>query len=277
MLLVMTLPLWNGACKKGIDHLPIPPEKTYDVSEYHLTYPYINDPATFPLLFRKTYDGSGKIVTEMDCSIFYPPPYSGPPLQEHDMIISHKGSIVYGVDKQNLTDTVMSVLLNGNGRPAQCTISADIDDNQYNRSGETDYFTYRDNRIFSIHSVLSPPAVDPSGRTDTVRYDSLGNVTSFGVFNYIYDYDRKIKEQFYITDIMQFDDGYYYLQYLGYFPEVTNPVNVRVSQVFTYPFLISNLTEEQFDSENKLIGYYCQPIVNSGGVGFAATTTWHQQ
>ncbi len=48
-------------------------------------------------------------------------------------------------------------------------------------------------------------------------------------------------------------DTYYLLQYMGFFPEVTNPVNVRIhgeAGVFH-----GDIKDHQFDSEGKLISY----------------------
>ena len=88
---------------------------------------------------------------------------------------------------------------------------------------------------------------------DTIRYDNYGNVLSHGTTRYQYDYSKKPRQQFYCDDFMGADESFYLLQYLGYFPELNNPVNLRT---YTYTEEFSGpLTDHQFDGEGRLISY----------------------
>jgi hypothetical protein len=53
---------------------------------------------------------------------------------------------------------------------------------------------------------------------------------------------------------MGIESNFYLLQYLGFFPEVTSPVNVRTG-VTTGSDTGGPLTDQQFDAEGRLIGY----------------------
>ena len=88
---------------------------------------------------------------------------------------------------------------------------------------------------------------------DTIRYDNYGNVLSIGTMTYQYDYSKRPRQQFYCDDFMGDDEPFYLLQYLGYFPEINSPVNLRTytsAVVFRGP-----LTNHQFDGEGRLISY----------------------
>ena len=90
-------------------------------------------------------------------------------------------------------------------------------------------------------------------------YDKFGNILSFNGNTYQYDYSRKAKQQFYCDDFMGNCEPFYLLQYLGFFPEVNNPPNIR-THVETTVFH-GDLTNHKFDHEGKLIGYdFYEPV-----------------
>jgi hypothetical protein len=66
---------------------------------------------------------------------------------------------------------------------------------------------------------------------------------------------------------MERDRVFYLLQYLGFFPEVTNPPNLRTRAATTDIPQGLPLTNPQFDPEGKLISY--------GFIEGTTTITWN--
>src|ERR1700736_6617077 len=118
-----------SSCRKGIDpihYFPNPLSSDNQVVEYHKTS-YDNEnrppyPAHFPYLFKKTYDRSGKTVTEIDCC-FEDSRHFSELVQSyyHEFKVSQRGRMIYLINKQltksNIPDTVARVALNEDGRP----------------------------------------------------------------------------------------------------------------------------------------------------------------
>jgi hypothetical protein len=63
-------------------------------------------------------------------------------------------------------------------------------------------------------------------------------------------------------DYMQSDWPFYLLQYLGFFPEVTNPVNIRTNLVADAS-LNGPILNHKFDADGKVISY---DFISTGGV-----------
>lgn len=270
--------LFFCACKKA-SSLPrvIQQKLACDVAQYSLNlggYPTLNDTT----LFQKTYDAEGKAVTEIEC-VFYEPYASdlnggyiyGP---HHDLLVTKSGSSLILRDKNNLADTVMVVLFNKDGRPASCVASpaGNLTDT-HNLISDTESFTYKGGRVFSVKTV------DFQTEVDTVQYDSLGNLLSFAGNTYIYDYYRQATESFYIMDYQPRSHGYYLLQYLGYFPEVTNTTNIRSALSNLYLRYQANLGEEQYDSAGRVIGFNFHFVQGYGFESMPLSTaiTYHCQ
>jgi hypothetical protein len=268
--------LFPGACKKA-STLPrvIQQKLACDVSQYSVNMGGSSPNVT---LFQKTYDAQGKSVKEIECVFFEP--YSSYGLTvsgtsygaQHDLLVSKSGSSLLLRDKNNLADTAMVVLLNGDGRPVSSitNLAGNITDSYH--YGDTENYTYRGARIFSVQSVRFQ-------QVDTVKYDSLGNLLSFAGNTYVYDYDRQASESFYNTDYQALFHGYYLLQYLGYFPEVTNTTNIRSTVSNSYLLAEANLGEEQYDPDGRVIGFNTHFIQGSNFSGnpWATTITYHCQ
>jgi hypothetical protein len=231
------------------------------VAEYHVTQFDPLFPTPPPFLFRKTFDPSGRIVQEIDCNF------------ENDILpadllsstlhlkIGQKGRVVYLIKKDavktDLPDTVVRIYLNEKGRPDSCIGGPGSDPQAGSESFEKEYYTYEDNRVTEVKSNIT---FISGGHTsffdgkDTVKYDKYGNPLSFASNSYTYDYTRKARQQFYCDDFMGIESDFYLLQYLGFFPEVTSPVNVRTG-VNTGSDTGGPLTSQRFDQQGKLIGY----------------------
>ena len=67
---------------------------------------------------------------------------------------------------------------------------------------------------------------------------------------------------------MEVDRVYYLLQYLWFFPEVTNPPNLRTAVTTVDSDFPVAVVDPQFDSDGKLISYG----LSYGG---ATTITWN--
>jgi hypothetical protein len=250
------------ACKKTNHSSPLPrDQETLLVDEYHLPQ-YDGALLDFPLLFKKKYDHSGKL-NEMDFSFenTFVPSYS----LEHDYSIVGKGQKVYLLKLTDPGDTGVIVTLNGQDRVTSCHIAKEVND--IHGIPETEYFYYKGDRIWYIKTVPDP-GVDQwfSTSYDTVHYDSHGNPAVFGPNTYQYDYSRKIEFQYYIDDQMESNPGYYICQYLGYFPEVTSPLNLR-SHVQADEFNLT-LSDYQFDAAGRMISY-------TYSIFGAVTIAWH--
>jgi hypothetical protein len=241
-----------------------------DVANYSL---YLDgSPIINVSLFQKTYDAQGKAVTEIQCVFFEPyfDGYSGFGPQ-HDLLVTKTDSLLILRDKNNLADTAMMVLFNKAGRPVSSitSLAGNITDS-YSHYGDTENYTYRGGRIFSVEVVGS--------QVDTVQYDSLGNLLSFAGNTYIYDYYRQATESFIITDYQPRTHGYYLLQYLGYFPEVTNTTNIRSSLSNSSLFETANLDGEQYDPAGRVIGfstYFLQGSIFGNTPPWVTTITYH--
>lgn len=260
--IVFTCSIFFFSCNKineilDHSHLPLP---TCEVAEYHV--PFLDGFfLDFPLMFRKTYDAKGNLE-EIDFAFSNTLGFLA---AAHDMIVKYSGQRVFLLSKANPSDTTMTIILNIQGRPVSCTIAAELNDDEGHGYGDTEYFTYKNNRIFSIRGVNSAPHGYQA--TDTVFYDTHGNPSRFGANSYQYDYTKKVKQQYLDDDQQEYTLGYYICQYLGYFPEVTSPPNLRThvqADEFTY-----NLTAYRFDWEGKLVSY------SYGGTTADVIVAWH--
>ena len=95
-------------------------------------------------------------------------------------------------------------------------------------------------------------------KTDTVRYDKYGNPVSYGFNSYTYDYSRKAGQKFYADVFMGIESDFYLLQYLGFFPEINNPPNVRMSEKNSDAAEGGPLAGQTFDAQGKLTGFSLQ-------------------
>lgn len=231
------------------------------VAEYHVAMFDALFPTPPPYLFRKTFDPSGRIVTEIDCNFtndILPTDLLSTTLH---LKIGQKGPVVYLIKvdtlKADFPDTVIRIYLDEKGRPDSCIGGPGSDPQAGSGSFEKEYYTYKDNRVtevkMNVTFVIGGSAFSFDA-ADTVKYDKYGNPMSFGGNVYTYDYTRKARQQFYCDDFMGNESNFYLLQYLGFFPEVTSPVNVRTG-VNTGSDTGGPLTDQQFDKEGKLIGY----------------------
>ena len=279
--LFFTMLLFLGACKKASTvGRAIQQKLACDVSRYSVSA-YDNQSGVVDdvNLFQKIYDAAGKNVTEIQCAFFEPySPYGvdiggsflfGP---THDLLVYKNGSSLILRDKTNSTDTAMVAILNGAGRPVSCILSLQGVLTDDSHLVDTETFVYKGSRIFSVQGTLS-------GLTDTVRYDSLGNLLSFAGNTYIYDYYRPTVESFYMTDYEAKDHGYYLLQYLGYFPEVTNTSNIRSNLSNSYLMDAANMGEEQYDADGRLVGFNTHFVqgYNFGSGSWSQAVTYHCQ
>ncbi|MEJ7738565.1 MAG: hypothetical protein WKF97_14135 [Chitinophagaceae bacterium] len=239
------------SCSKIIDWKNIthnPKGNGCDVAEYHLPY-YDDYSIPFPFLFKKKYDPSGKIVKEIDCSFWN---ISSPARLAHlELTLVRKERNLLFLDKYNQFDTVMSAYLNNYGR-VESLIGSDKLIN-YEEKIRSNKFFYANNRLTAVETIITDADGNKTSQLNSVSYDSYGNILSFRNNTYQYDYNRKANQQFYVDDYMDYDNGYYLLQYLGYFPEVTNPLNIRV-RVETTVFK-ENLINHSFDADNRLTSY----------------------
>jgi hypothetical protein len=231
------------------------------VAEYHVAQFDALFPTPPPYLFRKTYDPSGRIVQEIDCNFtndILPTDLLSTTLY---LKIAQKDRVVFLIKKDTLkaalSDTLVRIYLNENGRPDSCIGGPGSEPQAPPGSFEKEYYTYKDNRVtvvkMNITFVIGGSAFSEDG-ADTVKYDKYGNPSSFGGMSYTYDYTRKARPQFYCDDYMGNESNFYLLQYLGYFPEVTSPVNVRTG-VNTGGDTGGPLYDQRFDAEGRLIGY----------------------
>jgi hypothetical protein len=237
------------------------------VAEYHYGIYDLINPEAMPYLFKKTFDPSGKLVREIDCYFWSEesPHEITTPQFHHTLVVEQKGYMIYFFNKNNLknrsSDTVASVKLNKDGRPQQCIANAELISPRISfglDSMVTEEYIYRDNRVFAVKSKFlrtgSFPGMHPSIMIDSLYYDFYGNLLSFGLNNYQYDYSRKADHQFYSMDYMKGNWPFYLLQYLGFFPEVTSPVNIRTNLIADES-LNGPLLNHVFDAEGKLVSY----------------------
>ena len=262
------------SCNKSIDpiygdHNPL--QGGNQVAEYHIPLydPYY--PPHFPFLFKKIYDHTGENLQEIQCSFWNDQAPASPEcncrggvfLSElyHDFLVRHDGRKIFllnkfpyfGIFTPNpipLPDTVAVITLDDKGRAGSCRANFELNLLNINTEvGETQYYIYKNDRLFAIKTIE-----DNRGTLiDTINYDKYGNILSFNGNTYQYDYSRKARLQFYCDDLMGNDDTFYLLEYLGFFPEITSPVNIRTHvEAITFH---GDLSNHQFDAEGRLTGY----------------------
>ena len=252
------------SCQKSsdrFDNFRNPLQGDCQVAEYHIGYP--DYPAGIPFLFKKTFDPSGKTLKEIDC-VFWPeigPPEISEPEYHHIFKIEQHGRMIFVINKVtnkgNIPDTVARITINNDGRVKSCIANSELFPfglpliNSLD-SLVTEEYIYRENRVLAVKSNYIGP--DPETRIDSLKYDKYGNVLAFGTNTYQYDYTRKAKQQFYCQDYMGSDWPFYLLQYLGFFPEVNSPVNIRTYIIGSGDYY-GDLTNHKFDAEGKLISY----------------------
>ena len=254
-VMVLAASFINWSCSKiNWKDLDVDPKKQVskcDVAEYHQPH-YDQENLGFPFLFKKTYDQSGKKVKEIDCSFWSA---IGPSTMVHHVLLVHqKGQRLYLLEKNNPDDTVMKANLNNKGRVEYYETNGSLDWGNPVTSTFAS-FIYKNNRLVFI-STGGTYWGGWSGVTggDSLIYDTQGNLLAFGSNSYEYDYTRTSTEQFYIDDFIEGPNkGYYLLQYLGFFPEVTNPPNLRLYGDAI--FYEGDYVNHTFDAEGRLTGY----------------------
>ena len=257
-----------SSCHKnidGFDDFPNPLNSTIQVVEYHKTLydstfpaPY---PAHFPYLFKKIYDPSGKIVTELDCSIeddrgLYGFLYG----YYHEFKVAQKGQMIYlinkALSKSIIPDTVARIKINEEGRPEYCSVNNELVNDLPFATSAMEHYVYKNYRLIAIKSGYTG---DPFTQKaiDSLKYDQFGNILSFNNNSFQYDYSRKAKQQFYCEDFMGGGvQPFYVLEYLGFFPEVNSPTNIMIYK--SNAVFQSALTNHQFDGQGRLISYDSQ-------------------
>jgi len=254
LTVVLAASLINWSCSKinwkDIDADQKQQVSKCDVAEYHIsTYDQYN--LGFPFLFKKKYDQSGKKVKEIDCSFWSAIPPDD--MRHHVLLVHQKDHRLYLLDKNNPNDTVMKVHLNNKGRVEYYETNGSLDwGNGATRTFGS--FVYKSNRLVLFRWAYTNSWGTIPFVEQPLDYDSQGNLLAFAGHTYEYDYTRTAAAQFYIDDFMGgFNNGYYLLQYLGFFPEVTSPPNLR-SYVNATVF-VGNVENHTFDAGGKLTGY----------------------
>ena len=231
------------------------------VAEYHIAYP--DYPSGIPFPFKKTYDASGKTLKVIEC-VFWPeigPPQISEPEYHHIFQVEQQGRMLYMINMQTnkgpLADTVARITFNNDGRVKSCIANSELFPlgvplHNSLDSLVTEEYIYRDNRVLVVKSNYIGP--DPQTGIDSLEYDKYGNILLCEGNSYQYDYTRKAKQQFYCMDYMGQDWPFYLLQYLGFFPEITSPVNIRTYIQGSGDYY-GYLTNHKFDSEGKLVSY----------------------
>jgi len=262
-IFAVALLLLLNSCHKTIssyDHFPDPLDGRYQVAEYHSTQfnEYLPQPLHYP--FGKKFNDSGKL-TEIICSFDNEQLPSDVIPFQLDLHVVDQGRTIYlltlDTTGHGADDTTACIYLGWNGRPDSCICNYRLlfgRTIESHATGKT-FFTYHDHRLFSVRNDNDYHNGFPSSVTDTVHYDHLGNPLSYSQNSYEYDTTRKARQQFYCDDYTGNSHTFYLLQYLGYFPEITSPPNVRtkVSRYFGYP--VYTLTGHQFDDKGRLIAY----------------------
>jgi hypothetical protein len=252
-----------NSCSKTIPaNATFPDPLTGDdqVAEYHIPTFDAFFNTKFPNLFRKTYDPSGKILKEIVFSFTDDLTFSTILEYQLDLMVHQKGRIVFLIKKDSVqkapsADTVARIYLNQKGRPDSCIGTGALDEDAEGHPAETEYYFYKDNRLQVVRNFLVDGGPIPTSGGDTIHYDKYGNPSSFGSNSYQYDYTRTAKQQFYCDDYMGGDDEFYLLQYLGYFPEVTSPPNIRTFVTQFDEGARFSLSNHQFDAQGRLISY----------------------
>lgn len=228
------------------------------VAEFHISQfdNFFSSPP--PYLFRKSFDATGEVVTGIDCTFADDllPEYL--PLQTLHALVTQKDRMVFLIKKPtgsegDLPDTLARIYLNKAGRPDSCVGAAGIDPIEL--APVTEHYYYKNNRLLAVNDIEYLVPGSPFISTDTISYDRYGNPLSFAHNSYQYDYSRRAKQQFYCDDFMEFDRVFYLLQYLGFFPEVTSPVNIRTRVINVDVAAGEAVTNPTFDQEGKLVSY----------------------
>ena len=255
-----------------------PLEAGCQVAEYHNTLYDEFFPPKLPYPFKKTFDPSGKIVKEIEC--FFQddvsPSVITQPEFHHIFKIDQVGRKVFLINKEvnkgDIPDTVATITLNKKGRAESCKANIELDPDFIFQRNVTEHYLYVNDRVIAIKSDYEfpesslPPGFNPYSTVDSIFYDTYGNLLFFGGNSFQYDYNRRARQQFYCDDFIGGDEPFYLLQYLGYFPEINSPPNVRI-RVDNVIFH-GNLTNHQFDEEGRLISY--EP-----GPGLQVTVMWN--
>ena len=250
--------LFNSCNKINLpNHFPDPLTGGCQVAEFHgNTFDFLY-PQGISYLFKKKYDPSGKTLKEI---VFFFSEDQVPfeLLQsQYDYQVVDKGRRVYLITQDAFghgqSDTSAVIYLNPSGRPDSIVSYSQITYHFDARAGETvkTYFQYREQRLFTARTVKNGYFVS-TDVTDTARYDHYGNAVSFADHIYQYDYTRQAKQQCYLDDYAQNRGEIYLLEYLGYFPELTSPVNLRTSLT---GYEGGSITNHQLDGDGKLISY----------------------
>jgi len=250
-VMVLAVSLINWSCSKinwkDPDHKPR--DSKCDVAEY-LKPDYDLFNLGFPYLFKKKYDQSGKKVEEIDCTFDN---LTEPEEMRHFvLLVQQKGQRVYLLDKINPNDTVMKANLNSKGRVEYYETNGSLDWTNGTTHTFASFF-YKNNRLELLKYGSSGSQGDFTSE-DSLHYDPQGNLLAYRSNHYVYNYTRPVAAQFYIDENMEGStNGYYLLQYLDFFPEVTNPPNLRVYGSIS--FYGRDYDNQTFDAEGKLTGY----------------------
>jgi hypothetical protein len=231
------------------------------VAEYH--DPQFDQfyPTPPPVLFRKTFDPSGRVVQEMTCSFLNDnvPQFLTDLLL--DFTIAQRDRRVFlinaGGGVKVIPDTLAIIYLNAEGRPDSCIGRPGSDPESGSNAYELEYYSYKDNRVQLIkHTIIADGEHNVYFQgADTVRYDRYGNPVSYGFNTYTYDYTKKGGQKFYADIFMGIESDFYLLQYLGFFPEINNPPNLRTSEHNSDASEGGTLTGQTFDAQDKLTGF----------------------
>jgi hypothetical protein len=250
-----------SSCNKIIpvpSGFPNPLNGDNQVAEYHVPI-YDDFYPDYYYLFRKTYDPSGKIVKEIVFSFNDDLGVDDVVNYTYDFLVESKGRVVYFIEeasaKNGLPDTAFRLYLNSQGRPDSCIGNTGFIPN-VGTYVESEYYYYKNNRFFAVKDNQADQPFPPtfSTRTDTMQYDKFGNPLSFLGNSYQYDSSRTVASQFLCDDFVGRADLFYLLEYLGYFPEITSPVNIRTG-ISRIDDPGSPETAQQFDREGRLISY----------------------
>jgi hypothetical protein len=254
---------------------PNPLNGDNQVAEFHIPL-YDDFYPDYPFLFRKTYDPSGKTLKEIVFSFNNDIAVADIMTYTYDFLVESKGRVVYFIEKASakngLPDTAFRLYLNAQGRPDSCIGNTGFLPAPASYV-ESEYYYYKDNRFLAVKDNKADQPFPPifSTSTDTMHYDKFGNPSSFLGNIYQYDTSRTVALQFLCDDFVGSDDLFYLLEYLGYFPEITSPVNIRTQTVtINNPPPGSSETAQQFDREGRLISYFS----HEGG---NITITWNSK
>ena len=270
----MLLLFASSSCRKDIGYFPPqnPLTSEFQVVEYHQSvFDGFDTVVVFP--FRKKFDRTGREVVEIDGSYDYPIGESFFKWYGYrEMAISTKGRMIYLIDKKNLKnggpDTLLRVTLNAKGRPESTLADSTwFPPGGFGNFNVSETYRYKDNRLVAVtrQRINNGYYAGNSPETDSLKYDQYGDLVSFNLNSYQYDYTHPAKQQYYCVGWQNDHEGFQYLEYLGYFPEVTNPPYVMTGwNFFEEAFKVTN---PQFDSRGRLISY------DNGGYGHT-TITW---